>query len=654
MNQRFTLIVAGSPDQRTGGYLYDAHIVAELRKQGWDIELIGLDGHFPDADSVAQQALESALVQLPDDHQVVIDGLVMGGLPEVIKRHQSRLAITALVHHPLGDERGLSDDEQARFHRLELGGLAAVRQVIVTSAFTQRRLKALAADYQIALPVISVVEPGVTPVADANRLSRPTTSSPLRILCVATLTPRKGQDLLVAALSRLVHLDWQCDCFGSLNRDPAFADRVAGLVDHYALGERFRLPGECDQAQLEAAYQNADLLVLPSWYEGYGMVISEALAHGLPVITTRGGALADTLPEGAGIAVPPGDVEALSAAIERFLQEPALRGSLTQGADAARQQLGSWQDAAEEFAAALAMPAGSRFAADWLALREPLDVQTRSQRLAGFAADWLKTTTQAPRLVDLGCGRGSNLCFLARRWPGPQHWLLVDHDPSLLSQARQRGGIALIVFQHLLIDGLRRRGFARVQRAARLLQGLVDRLLLLLAGVTGHLGELLDELPDVGFLLRALEPVDRPPLIEGVDHGNRLDAQLRRQGLRLVDVELDELDLALLLLDDFLQDRGERLAGPAPRRPEVDDHRLLHRAFDDVGGEVLLAGVLDHVAGRTGVAGLLRLLSLSDNRLHDCARPVVRSSHAASSAARLAPPCLDREMAVPRGRDKSR
>ena len=441
MNQRFTLIVAGSPDQRTGGYLYDAHIVAELRKQGWDIELIGLDGHFPDADSVAQQALESALVQLPDDHQVVIDGLVMGGLPEVIKRHQSRLAITALVHHPLGDERGLSDDEQARFHRLELGGLAAVRQVIVTSAFTQRRLKALAADYQTALPVISVVEPGVTPVADANRLSRPTTSSPLRILCVATLTPRKGQDLLVAALSRLLHLDWQCDCYGSLNRDPAFADRVAGLVDHYALGERFRLPGECDQAQLEAAYQNADLLVLPSWYEGYGMVISEALAHGLPVITTRGGALADTLPEGAGIAVPPGDVEALSAAIERFLQEPALRGSLTQGADAARQQLGSWQDAAEEFAAALAMPAGSRFAADWLALREPLDVQTRSQRLAGFAADWLKTTTQAPRLVDLGCGRGSNLCFLARRWPGPQHWLLVDHDPSLLSQARQRGGM---------------------------------------------------------------------------------------------------------------------------------------------------------------------------------------------------------------------
>lgn len=441
MNQGFTLMVAGSPDQRTGGYLYDAHVVSELRSQGWDIEVIGLDGHFPDADDVAYQALDAALAEQPTGHQVIIDGLAMGGLPEVIKRHKSRLAITALVHHPLGDERGLSDDEQAHFHRLELDGLAAVSQVIVTSAFTQRRLKALAAHYQQALPAISVVEPGVTPVAEAGISRRDSASTPLTLVCVATLTPRKGQDLLVEALSRLQHLDWQCICYGSLSRDPGFADKVAALADHHGLGERFLLAGECDQARLEVAYQHADGLVLPSWYEGYGMVVSEALAHGLPVITTTGGALADTLPEGAGMAVPPGDVDALSAALEAFLDKPTLRKALSQGADTARQQLAGWQDVAQAFAAALGMPAGSRFEADWLALREPLDVQARSQRLVGVAADWLKATTQAPRLVDLGCGRGSNLCFLARRWPGPQHWLLVDHDPLLLSQARQRGNM---------------------------------------------------------------------------------------------------------------------------------------------------------------------------------------------------------------------
>jgi len=437
--------VAGSPDQRTGGYLYDAQIVAHLREQGWVIDVIGLQGQFPDADNDARHALETALAGLPEQARVVIDGLAMGALPEVIKRHQARLAITALVHHPLGDERGLSHANQTRFHRLEIQALAAVSGIIVTSAFTQRRLRELAVNYQASLPDIRVVEPGVasellsaSPGSQPNRLPASATTT---LLCVATLTPRKGQDLLVQALSRLKPLDWQCHCYGSLDRDADFSAKVADLVRQHEMEARVLLPGECDQAQLEAAYQAADVLVLPSWYEGYGMVVSEALAHGLPVITTTGGALADTLPKDAGLAVPPGDINALSEAIERFLTEPALREQLTRGAQAARLQLTSWQEAAQAFANVLAMPAGSRFEADWLALREPLDVEARSQRLVGFAADWLKVNHSAPRLVDLGCGRGSNLCFLARRLPGPQHWRLVDHDAQLLLQARQRGGM---------------------------------------------------------------------------------------------------------------------------------------------------------------------------------------------------------------------
>ncbi|MGS2742894.1 glycosyltransferase [Halomonas sp. LS-001] len=446
MSQRFTLMVAGSPDQRTGGYLYDAQIVAHLREQGWVIDVVGLQGQFPEADDNARHALETALARLPEQAWVVIDGLVMGALPEVIKRHQARLAITALVHHPLGDERGLSHTSQARFHRLEMQALAAVSGIVVTSAFTQRRLRELAVNHHVSLPSIRVVEPGVasellSASPDPARLNRLPASATIKLLCVATLTPRKGQDLLVQALSRLKPLDWQCHCYGSLERDEDFAAQVAGLIHQHGMETRVLLPGECDQALLDAAYQVADVLVLPSWYEGYGMVVSEALAHGLPVITTTGGALEDTLPEGAGLAVPPGDIDALSGAIERFLTEPDLREQLTRGAQAARQQLASWQEASQAFANALAMPAGSRFEADWLALREPLDVEARSQRLVGFAADWLKVNSSAPRLVDLGCGRGSNLCFLARRLPGPQHWRLVDHDAQLLLQARQRGGM---------------------------------------------------------------------------------------------------------------------------------------------------------------------------------------------------------------------
>lgn len=440
MSQRLTLVVAGDPAQRTGGYLYDAHIAHALREAAWQIDVVGLEGRFPDADSVAERALDAALAAQPDGSRVVIDGLAMGALPWVVARYHTRLDITALVHHPLGDEQGLTATKQTKFHHSEMAALAAVARIIVTSRFTRRRLEILAAEMGIRLSPIHVVEPGVAPAP----LSEPTRDGPLNLLCVATVTPRKGQDILVKALGSLSQLDWQCDCYGSNERDPEFAKRVATLIDAHELTDSLRLQGECDGAELEAAYQEADVLVLPSWYEGYGMVVTEALARGLPVITTTGGALNDTLPDAAGLKVPPGDSEAFALALTRFMTEPLLRERLRQGARQAREKLNDWQAAGEQFARILhpSMP-GSHFDADWLALREPVDAKARSQHLVGLAVAWLTTKRHTARskpleIVDLGCGRGSNVCFLAPLWGGPQHWQLIDHDPVLLQQAHER------------------------------------------------------------------------------------------------------------------------------------------------------------------------------------------------------------------------
>ncbi|MYL22469.1 glycosyltransferase [Halomonas alkaliantarctica] len=435
MSERLCVIVAGDPNQRTGGYLYDAHIAQALREAGWQVDVVGLEGRFPDADTTARQALNAALAAQPDDSRVVIDGLAMGALPEVVAQHHQRLDITALVHHPLGDEQGLSPARQRQFHHNEVAALATVARIIVTSPFTKRRLATLAVDRAVTLPEIGVVEPGVAPAP----LSEPNDGATVRFLCVATLVPRKGQDLLAQALAPLSHLEWRCDCYGSTERDPAFAQRVTMLIGEQGLEGRLNLHGECDDAALEAAYQRADALVLPAWYEGYGMVITEALARGLPVITTTGGALSDTLPDAAGMKVPPGDVNALSAALERFLTDPALRAKLRQGASTAREHLNDWQSAGEQFARLLGVAApGSHFTADWLTLREPVDAEARSQHLVEAAAAWLSTKQTPLELVDLGCGRGSNVCFLAPHFPGPQHWQLLDHDPMLLRQAHQR------------------------------------------------------------------------------------------------------------------------------------------------------------------------------------------------------------------------
>lgn len=442
MSKRFTLIVAGDPAQRTGGYIYDAQIVSALRDQGWEIDVVGLAGTFPDADAEAAKTLTQALASLPDQAAVVIDGLAMGALPEVVAQHAQRLEITALLHHPLGDELGLEEADQQRFHRSELNALAHVARIIVTSHFTARRLPELAAHYEMPLnPFVTVVEPGVaqapiSPAAEPGEL--------LRLLCVATLTPRKGQDILVKALAGVSGDHWQCDCYGGA-RDTTFTQRVQQLIDQNGLQGSVRLHGECDGATLEAAYRSAHALVLPSWYEGYGMVVTEALAHGLPVITTTGGALRDTLPTGAGLSVEPGDVDALQDALSRFCHDVELRHQLRQGAAQARDALSDWQEAGGKFAAALTAPIdspnlrpGSQFASDWLTLREAADVDSRSQPLAELAAEWLSARTPAPLIADLGCGRGSNMRFLAPRLSGHQRWKLIDHDAILLAQARQR------------------------------------------------------------------------------------------------------------------------------------------------------------------------------------------------------------------------
>ena len=344
MTHRLDFIVPGDPAQHTGGYLYDAHIVTELRRLGWTVAVHGLLGRFPEADATARDALERTLATLPSGRLVVVDGLALGGLPEVAIRHGCRLRLVALVHHPLADERGLS---LARRHCLlasERAALAAVGRVITTSPWTARRL----ADFGLQPSRVRTVEPGVTPLALARA-----DGEPPRLLCVGSVSPRKGQDLLVRALARLRDTPWHCDSIGSSTRDPDFAGAVAGLIHEAGLDDRIQFHGECDDARLRAAYAGADLFVLPSHYEGYGMVVTEAIAAGLPVLTTTGGALSETLPPGAGIAVPPDDVDALTEALAALIGDRARRHALREGARKARAALRDWPQAGAEFAAAL-------------------------------------------------------------------------------------------------------------------------------------------------------------------------------------------------------------------------------------------------------------------------------------------------------------
>ena len=342
----FHLIVPGPLDQRTGGYLYDARIVSELANLEALVQVHSIPGRFPDADDLARSGLDRALTAIGDGSAVVIDGLASGGLPDVVAAHVNRLAIVALVHHPLADETGQTSAQTECFFSSEREALRHVRGVIVTSRFTARRLT----DFDVPEGRIHLVEPGTDPASVAVG---PPDGAPPRLVCVASLSPRKGHDVLVDALARLRDLEWSCVCAGSTTRDEDFAGKVLAEVERLGLRDRIHFPGELETKDIEEVYRTASLFVLPSHYEGYGMAYAEALARGIPVVGTTGGAIPHTVPSYAAILVPPGDVDALTEALESLLVAPERCETLAEGARMHAESLPGWATQAERFLGAV-------------------------------------------------------------------------------------------------------------------------------------------------------------------------------------------------------------------------------------------------------------------------------------------------------------
>ena len=367
------VVIPGDLETRTGGYGYDRRIIAGLRDRGWFVDVQRLDDSFPTPTSAAREHAAQVFAAIPDGSTVLVDGLALGALPADVEREATRLTIVALVHHPLAAETGLDPALAAALDVSERRALAASSSVVVTSRATAARL----ADYGVGTNRITVVEPGTDPAPlargsahNAQRSAlgdKPSALSPepfdkpsaisrqpceVALLCVATLTPRKGYELLLSALAAIPQRNWRLTCAGSLERDAATVARVRAQLRADGLDDRVSLAGDMDAATLATHYDRADLFVLPTLYEGYGMAVAEALARGLPVVSTATGAIAD-LVGGAGLVVPPGDLPAFTDALSRVLGDSHLRAQLAADARRVRDRLPTWAAAAAAMAQAL-------------------------------------------------------------------------------------------------------------------------------------------------------------------------------------------------------------------------------------------------------------------------------------------------------------
>ena len=337
-------VVPGDIDALTGGYIYDKHMIKGLQHEGLAVKLHLLEPEFPLPSGSALSSAAEAIEKISDGEVMIVDGLALGPLHEILEVHRHRLKIVGLIHHPLADETGLRRDVAKKLGETERQALSFCRTVLVTSQITR---STLVHKYDVRAEKICVIEPGVK----KSCVFGPRPRGVIRLICVASLIPRKGHSVLVEALSFLADRPWDLTCIGDLRRDPGTSLQICNLVRKFGLAHKIKFVGEVSESRLQGHYQKANLFVLASHHEGYGMALSEAISWGVPVVSTTGGAIPLTVPRAASLLVQPGDARALSCAIGRFMDEPRIRVKLLAGARGASSKQTSWLFATSRFVA---------------------------------------------------------------------------------------------------------------------------------------------------------------------------------------------------------------------------------------------------------------------------------------------------------------
>jgi glycosyltransferase involved in cell wall biosynthesis len=341
------------PARPSGGNAYDRHVCCGLRNLGWVVQEHAVPGCWPRPSDTAFAALDGVIQRIPEGAVVLIDGLIASAAPDVLVPEARRLRLVVLVHMPLGHRPAGDAAETIRMR--ERAVLSAAAAVVTTSEWSRSQLVGL---YELPADRVHIAEPGV----DAADLAVGTEAGGA-LLCVAAVIPEKGHDVLLDALHTVCDLTWQCVCVGRLDRDRPFVERLRRRSRDAGLDNRVHFPGPRAGPELDRSYAGADLMVLPSRAETYGMVITEALARGLPVVATDVGGVTEALGCVAdrirpGLLVPAEDPAALAAALRAWLTDAELRHRLRQVAHTRRESLPRWSNTAAALADVLAGAAG--------------------------------------------------------------------------------------------------------------------------------------------------------------------------------------------------------------------------------------------------------------------------------------------------------
>ncbi len=337
---RVGLVIYGSLDTVSGGYLYDRQLVSALRQAGDQVDIISLPAR-PYAMSLADNWSAEWRRRMNRGYDVLLqDELNHPSLAWANGRlGRERPPIVAIVHHLRSSEARPAWQNQF-YRRVESRYLNSVDAFVYNSYTTQQAVERK----------LNGERPSIVAYPGRDRLSRfmpaeqrsPRHDEPLRLLFVGNLIPRKGLHVLLAALA-LVAGSWQLRIVGSPIVDPAYVRRLRDVALHLGLAERVIWRGVLEDRALAAEMAAADVLAMPSDYEGFGIVYVEGMGFGLPALATTAGAAGEIISDGVnGFLVPVGDVAALAGRIEALAAERGLLARLSEAALARYAGLPTW------------------------------------------------------------------------------------------------------------------------------------------------------------------------------------------------------------------------------------------------------------------------------------------------------------------------
>lgn len=335
--------IPGDLGRPTGGYAYDRHVLRLLPECGVSVRHVPLPGSWPEPSEPDMAETSRLLLEQDWRSPLLIDGLAYGAFPTGMAAGLAG-RVVALCHHPLCLETGMAPARASVLRRLETAALGYAAAVIVTGEATR---DLLVAEFGVPAGRVTVAEPGVEPAA---RAAETPFGQPLRLLAVGSIIPRKGYDLLIDALAPLAGLPWTLRIIGAADPGSQLLAALRAQASAAGLGDRMSFLGAMSDAELDGHYRSSDIFVMASHYEGFGMVLTEALARGLPIVTTRCGAAAHALPARAAQVTAPGDVGELTGALAYLIGDSSARQRHADAAWEAAASLPRWRDTARMIA----------------------------------------------------------------------------------------------------------------------------------------------------------------------------------------------------------------------------------------------------------------------------------------------------------------